>query len=52
MREVAGNFYKKYGNLRNGIINVKVKSFESIHPHDAFAECKISTEDLRKIFKY
>jgi len=52
VRKVAENFYKMYGNLRNGIINVKVKSFESIHPHDAFAECKISTDDLRKIFKY
>ncbi len=52
VREVARNFYKTYGNLRNGIITAKVKSFESIHPHDAFAECKISTEDLRKIFKF
>jgi len=51
VRAVAENFYKKYGNLRNGIIDIKVKSFESIHPHDAFAECKISTDDLRKIFK-
>ncbi|NCN64502.1 MAG: GTP cyclohydrolase I FolE2 [Candidatus Altiarchaeum hamiconexum] len=51
VREVAENFYKTYGNLSNGIINIKVKSFESIHPHDAFAECKISIEDLRKIFK-
>jgi len=51
VREVVENFYKKYENLSEGIINVKVKSFESIHPHDAFAECKISTEDLKKIFK-
>ncbi|CEG11610.1 putative GTP cyclohydrolase MptA [groundwater metagenome] len=51
VREVARNFYKTYGNLKKGIITAKVKSFESIHPHDAFAECKISTEDLKKIFK-
>lgn len=51
VREVAKNFYKKYGNLRDDVITIKVKSFESIHAHDAFAECKISTDDLRKIFK-
>lgn len=50
VREITKNFYKKYGNLKDGIITARVKSFESIHTHDAFAECKISTDDLRKIF--
>jgi len=51
VREVVKNFYERYKNENlTGTINVKVTSFESIHIHDAFAECKISIKDLKKIF--
>lgn len=50
VRLMLKNFYNKYKYLDDAIITARAESFESIHPHNAFSECKVSIKDLREIF--
>jgi len=50
LRLILKNFYKKYPNLNDNVtINAKIISFESIHPHDAFAETTVTMKELREM---
>jgi len=52
VRLILKNFYHEYNQLKdNAKVTAKVVSFESIHPHDAFAETSITLGELKKIFK-
>jgi len=51
LRLILKNFYEKHRNLKdNTRVTAKIVSFESIHPHDAFAETSITVGELREIF--
>ncbi|ODS37406.1 GTP cyclohydrolase [Candidatus Altiarchaeales archaeon WOR_SM1_SCG] len=51
VRLMLKNFYEEYKNLKdNAEITAKIVSFESIHPHDAFAETTTTVGELRRIF--
>jgi len=50
VRLMLRNFYDSYYDLEDANITARAESFESIHPHNAFSECKVSIKDLREIF--
>lgn len=50
VRLMLKNFYDRHKYLDDAIITARAESFESIHPHNAFSECKVSIKDLREIF--
>lgn len=50
VRLMLRNFYDDYQDLEDANITARAESFESIHPHNAFSECKVSIKDLREIF--
>jgi len=53
VRRMLNNFYDKYnGKLNdNAVITSRIESFESIHPHNAFAESIATFSDLRGWFE-
>ncbi|MBD3341782.1 MAG: GTP cyclohydrolase I FolE2 [Candidatus Lokiarchaeota archaeon] len=53
IREMAKNFMaRNFPNLDDEfIITFKIESFESIHPHNVYAETKTTIGELRKIIK-
>lgn len=53
IREMAKNFInRKFPNLEDNFrVIFKVESFESIHPHNVYAELKSTVGELRKIIK-
>jgi len=53
VRMMLNNFHDKYKDKLsdNAVITSRVESFESIHPHNAFAESTATFSDLRGWFE-
>jgi GTP cyclohydrolase-4 len=54
IREMAKNFIlRDFPNLEdNFAIQFKIESFESIHPHNVYAELEITVGELKKALKF
>lgn len=53
IREMAQNFIlRDFPNIEDNFkIKFKIESFESIHPHNVYAELKTTVGELKKKFK-